>query len=256
MSAPSLNQSRLAIWSWLCGGYEAVAFAYVMVLLGLAFLGTSAAAAILLLLLPRRWQQPVGQAMIQRAFRFALRGMRITGLFHSDLDALDALGNARGIVVAPNHPSLIDVMLVGARVPRLVCIAKPALWNNPFVWGSLRLAGYIQAEGNKPMIRRAVTALEAGHNLLIFPEGTRTPPGVVLGSVKPGFALMARLAHAPVQAVLIRSNSPYLQKGWPLLRRPPLPLRYVVTLGDRFAPGTRTAALVEALEAQHRAAPP
>ena len=256
MAVPPSDPSRAApaVRGWLLRGYDILAFAYVMALLGVLFLGTSLIGFLLLAVLPRRMQQPVGQAMILHTMQLALRGMRLTGLFEADLDGLEPLRTARRLVVAPNHPSLIDVMLVGARVPRIVCIAKPSLWNNPFVAGSARLAGYIKADGDRAMVRRAVEALEAGHNLLIFPEGTRSPPGGALGPFKPGFALMARLARAPVQAVFIETNSPYLQKGWPLLRRPALPLRYRVRLGRRFTPGARTAAFATELEAYYRAA--
>jgi len=34
--------------------------------------------------------------------------------------------------------------------------------------------------------------------------------------------------------VLIRCESPYLRKGWPLLRIPPRVVRFRVTLGRRF----------------------
>ena len=110
MHAPSSHSSRPAIWRWLRGSYEAAAFAYVMVLLCLVFLATSAAGAVLLVVLPRRSRQPFRQAMIQCAFQVALGGMRLTRLFRTDLDALGQLDNASGLIVAPNHPSLIDVM--------------------------------------------------------------------------------------------------------------------------------------------------
>ena len=95
-----------------------------------------------------------------------------------------------------------------------------------------------------PLVRRAGAALREGANLLIFPEGTRTvrPP---VGPFKGGFALMARNAGAPIQAVFIEADTPYLRKGWPLFRKPPLPLAYRARLGRRFAP-TASAAELEA----------
>ncbi len=32
--------------------------------------------------------------------------------------------NERGLIIAPNHPSLIDVVLVASRLPRVTCIMK------------------------------------------------------------------------------------------------------------------------------------
>ena len=56
---------------------------------------------------------------------------------------------------------------------------------------------------------------------------------------------MARNAGAPIQAVFIEADTPYLRKGWPLFRKPPLPLAYRARLGRRFAP-TASAAELEA----------
>ena len=64
---------------------------------------------------------------------------------------------------------------------------------------------------------------------------------------------MARLAGAPVQTVFIESNSPYLRKGWPLLRMPPLPLCYRARLGERFAPEHPASSFAARLEAYYRA---
>ena len=41
--------------------------------------------------------------------------LRHTGRFELDLEALDALRSEAGLVIAPNHPALLDVMLVVSR---------------------------------------------------------------------------------------------------------------------------------------------
>jgi hypothetical protein len=52
----------------------------------------------------------------------------------------------------------------------------------------------------------------------------------------------------PVQTLIIETDSPYLSKGWPLLRRPSLPITYRVRLGRRFEPPTDVRAFMENLE--------
>jgi hypothetical protein len=47
--------------------------------------------------------------------------------------------------------------------------------------------------------------------------------------------LIAKLAQAPIQTVFIDTDSPYLSKGWPLWRVPPLPIVFTLRLGKRFA---------------------
>jgi hypothetical protein len=51
-----------------------------------------------------------------------------------------------------------------------------------------------------------------------------------------------------VQVVYIDTESPYLGKGWPLWRLPPLPIRFAVRLGPRLAPQNDLQAMVAALQ--------
>ena len=41
----------------------------------------------------------------------------------------------------------------------------------------------------------------------------------------------------PIQTVVIETDSPYLGKGWPLWKLPPIPIVFRARLGERFAPG-------------------
>ena len=79
----------------------------------------------------------------------------------------------------------------------------------------------------------AIAKLRQNRPLLLFPEGTRTTRQPV-NQFRGGFALMAKLAGVPVQTVFIETNSRFLGKGWPLLKKPDLPLVYRVHLGRRF----------------------
>ena len=237
----------------LAGLRGRVAFAIVMLILGLSFLTASAVGAVLAVVLPVRIRSRCGRAIMRRGFQFCLALMRSTGLCHFDLQALDALRNARGIVIAPNHPTLFDVVLIVSRVPNVVCVTKAQSWHNPLLGGMIRLSGFIRNDAPLPLVRRAAAELRAGSNLLIFPEGTRTPAGATLGPFRPGFALMAKAARAPIQTVFLDNATPYLRKGWPLLRQPPLPLHYRARLGKRFEPDAEPVArLVATLDAYYR----
>ena len=214
--------------------HERVAFALVMLVLGVSFLSASIAGLVLSFVLPCRLRAPCGRAMMRLGFQFCIALMRVTGFCQFDLSALDALHDARGLMIAPNHPTLFDVVLIVSRVPNVVCVTKSSLWNNPLLGGMVRLAGFIRNDAPLPLVRRAAEELRRGSNLLIFPEGTRTPAGATIGPFRPGFALMAKAGLAPVQAVFLEAQTPYLRKGWKLLRQPPLPLVYRARLGQRF----------------------
>jgi 1-acyl-sn-glycerol-3-phosphate acyltransferase len=136
-------------------------------------------------------------------------------------------------------------MLV-ARLPRSVCIMKASLMGNVFLGAGARLARYIRNDSPRSMIRLAVEDLRHGSQLVLFPEGTRTTQAP-LNPFRPGVTLIAKLANVPIQAVFIDTDSPYLGKGWPLWKLPPLPIVFSVRLGDRFAPSDDPDALLQTL---------
>lgn len=238
---------------WLLSYYYPVAFYFCLLSFGLICLLWSLPASLLYRLLPRRLGEPLGQFMIMAGFRSFIGLMRATGVFRADLSALDALRDERAIVIAPNHPTMLDAVLMVSRLPRVVCITKASLWDNVFLGGGVRLAAYIRNDAPLPMIRRAAQAVRAGRQLLIFPEGSRTarPP---IDAFHRSFAVMAKAAGAPVQAVFIEAESSYLRKGWPLFRRPELPLVYRIRLGQRFETVGDPAEFVDRLEAHFREA--
>lgn len=231
---------------------DTLAFYGVLTVLGGFFLGWGLVALPLSYLLPARTGRPFGRRAIGAGFRFLLRFMERAGIVRLDLSALEPLQQARGVVVAPNHLSMIDVLLVASHLPNAVCIMKAGLERNPALGGGL-LAGYIPNDAGLPVIRRAAEELRSGANLLVFPEGTRSPDDRI-GPFHPGFALIARRAGAPVQPVFIESNTGYLGKGWPIWRRPDFPLHYRARLGERVTVQGPAEAFAKTLRQQYAAA--
>ena len=82
-------------------------------------------------------------------------------------------------------------------------------------------------------------------------EGTRTRKGPV-NRFKGGFALIAKQSGTPLQTVFIETNSPFLSKGWPILKKPELPLIYRARLGKRFEVSGNVKSFVSELEAYYR----
>ena len=189
--------------------------------------------SVLYLVLPRTAAAGFGKRGIGFLLRVFFGLLKLSGLVKLDLSALDKLKGQRGIVIAPNHPCLLDALFVISRVPEVTCIMKAEIWDNPMMGGGVRLAGYIRNDSALNMVRLSAEELRKGHPLLIFPEGTRTR-GKPINEFKGGFALIAKKAGAVVQTVFIETDSPFLSKGWPLFKKPQLPLVYRTRLGKRF----------------------
>lgn len=229
MKASSMNQ----VWKWLKVPYEYLVLYVGLFIFGVMSLSWSLPATILYPLLPRRTGASLGQFVIMIVFRIYLFILRASGLVKCDLSALDALRHEGALIIAPNHPSLIDVVLVASRLPRIVGIMKAKIWDNLLLGGGARLAGYIRNDSHASMIRLAAAAMHTNSQLLVFPEGTRTRLSP-LNPFKGGFALIAKTAGIPIQTVFIEANTPFLGKGWPLLKKPEFPLIYRARLGQRF----------------------
>jgi len=231
--------------------YEYVALYSTLTLLGLLCLTWSVVALPLYLLLPREWGTAVGRCGFSRIFRLYARFLSFTRSYRLDLSALDSLRHEPPLILAPNHPCMIDALLIVSRHPNIVCVMKAELMRNVFLGAGSRLARYVANEPSLKMVKQSVAHLRRGGILLLFPEGTRTTRGPINplgGSV----GLIAKHAAVPVQTLIIETDSPYLSKGWPLFRRPTLPITYRIRLGQRFPPPSNVAAFTAELDGYYR----
>ncbi len=221
-----------------------------MAVLAVMILGWTILALLLLSPLPRRWRRAGARYTMMAGFRLYVRFLTLSGAYELDVTALDALRGGPPVILAPNHPSLIDAVFILTRLPDLACIMKPALLNNVFLGAGARLAGFIRSDPPLRMIKDAVAELRGGALVLLFPEGTRTthhPVNVLTGSA----AVIAHHARAPIQVALIETDSPYLGKGWPFFRVPRMPIRCRVRLGSRLEPPADRASGLEALQREY-----
>ena len=208
-----------------------------LLLLGLMSRGGNLLALLLYPVLSRSTGRRFGRALIAWGYGVFWRVARASGLLYLDAAVLDTLRNEPGLIVVANHPSMLDALMLVARLPRSACIMKASLVRNPLLGPGARLARYIRNDSAYGMIHCAVDDLKAGGQLVLFPEGTRTTQSPT-NPFHTSFTLIARHARVPIQTVFIDTDSPYLGKGWPLWRLPPLPIRFRVRLGRRFEPST------------------
>ncbi|HXG75466.1 MAG TPA: lysophospholipid acyltransferase family protein [Gaiellaceae bacterium] len=106
-----------------------------------------------------------------------------------------------GVVLAANHYTALDPILVGLFVPRaLHFFAKGQLFHRSLLTEALVWAGAIPVgwrADNRAAIRHATELLRAGRVVGIFVEGARQRGGE-MGEARPGAALLALRAGVPV----------------------------------------------------------
>ncbi|MBI1847579.1 MAG: 1-acyl-sn-glycerol-3-phosphate acyltransferase [Candidatus Rokubacteria bacterium] len=172
--------------------------------------------------------KPVAVALLRLLFRASRRGQA----------HVPATGP---VLVVANHSSLLDPPVVGGMCPRPVSfLAKAELFRIPLFGGLIRRlnARPVRREGTDAgALRTALRVLQEGGALLLFPEGTRGPEGV-LREAKAGAGMLAVLSGASVVPAYVQGTG----QAWPRGRTLPRPARVTVTFGPplRFdvAPGS------------------
>jgi 1-acyl-sn-glycerol-3-phosphate acyltransferase len=222
-----------------------------LLVLALICLSWSLLALPLYLLLPRRAAITFGRRGIMYGFRLYGHWATMVGAYRFDLSAVDSLRGSPPMILAPNHPSLIDAILILSRHPNLSCVMKSDLMENILYGPGARLARYINNSSPLRMVREAVADLKDGGTLLLFPEGTRSSKSPI-GELKKSIAVIARQAQVPVQTLIIEMDHPFLSKARGLWARAPFPVTYRVRLGKRFDPPEDVDAFMVELERYYR----
>ncbi len=229
--------------------YDWLAFYLSLLLLGTIQLAWALIAFVIRQFVSHARGRVIGRRFISGLYRTFFRFTGALGIMYVDARALDAIDQRQAMIIAPNHPSVLDALILISRLDDLNCIMKASVLDNILLGAGARLAAYIRNDAPKSMLRLATADLKRGGQVIIFPEGTRTVAAPV-NDFKFGFAAIARNAGVPVQTVFIETDTPFLAKGWPVLKKPArFPMRFRVRLGRRFEVGCDVNAFVDELRA-------
>lgn len=202
-----------------------------------------------LLVRDRHRRTHLARVCIHHSFRAFAWLIVALGLMRFELRGGERL-QRRGLLILANHPTLIDVVFLMACVRHADCIVKAALARNPFMSGPVRAADFVRNDGGgASLIDACAASLRAGGNLIVFPEGTRSPPTGRL-PLQRGAAQIAVRTGVAVTPVRIHVTWPTLGKGQPWWRVPPRPWRMVLDV----APDIPVAPFIEAAGSEALAA--
>src|SRR3989338_8188541 len=145
-------------------------------------------------------------------------------LWIRDVDGLENLPIGKPFILAPNHSSYMEHMLISSIIvpklgKKLYFIAKKEhfegisqkSWHR--IW--TRYVGYIpidRSKGGEKALKRAVSYLQRGEVIVVYPEGTRTLTGKIQKG-KTGVARLALWAKVPVVPLGIIGTFKILPKG-------------------------------------------
>jgi len=140
-----------------------------------------------------------------------------------------------GLLLASNHQSFLDPLLVGLALPVPIrYVARRELFGVPGFGRLISALGAIpvaRGQIDSRALRAVLSVLRRGEPVLVFPEATRTRDGE-LGRFKRGAASMALRCGVPVLPVAIEGAF----ACWPRTRLLPRPARVAVVYGEPVRP--------------------
>ncbi|MEW6616629.1 MAG: lysophospholipid acyltransferase family protein [Thermodesulfobacteriota bacterium] len=145
----------------------------------------------------------------------------IVSLFFHSYIRLDIIGDRNiprsgGVILAPNHISYLDPLLLGVGVKRKVySMAKEELFKNAilrFIMTHLKAFPVKRGRVDRYALKRSLQILNQGKVLNVFPEGT-IPLNSNTIEGKPGVAWLALKANVPVVPVKIIGSEKLLPDG-------------------------------------------
>ncbi len=151
--------------------------------------------------------------------------------FRVRYEGIENVPTTGGAILAPNHVSFLDPMLIACRVERpMVFIAHELFFAKRFLGTWLRQAGgFPVASGGESTgaIREVLRELKAGRLLGMFPEGMRSWDGNLLPAMA-GVGLLVAATDVPV--IPVHVDGAY--DAWPRHRRFPLPRQITIRFGE------------------------
>lgn len=147
------------------------------------------------------------------------------------LEGIDNVPDDGGAVLACNHLSFVDSIILPVNLPRPVYFLGKSDY-----WDSWRTRWFFQGTGVVPVyrqggeqgnasLRTGVEILSRGDLLGIYPEGTRSPDGRLYRG-KTGPVRMALEADVPIIPCAVRGTDRAMPTGSYLPRRHPVTVRY------------------------------
>jgi len=160
---------------------------------------------------------------------------------------LDRIPRDGPVILAVNHISNADPVIVGAWLTprlgrRIHWLGKREMFDWPVVGWMARNGGVVPVDrggADAEAFRLAQRVLEAGHVLVVFPEGTRSPTGA-LQTPKDGLAMLALRTGATIVPIGVSNTDRVWRKG-SVLPRPgghaTMRIGEPFKVADEIAPG-------------------
>lgn len=151
---------------------------------------------------------------VRFGFRVFHATMRVLRLYHRVSPVTALRPGASPVVYVANHPTLCDVTSIVSLFPNVVAIARPSFAANRLIRRAVLLCGFVPTGTH--VLGDAAERLRMGFDVLVFPEGTRTPRGGSVRTFHRGAFELAARANVPIVLLKLTCVPPALSKGLPI----------------------------------------
>jgi cytidylate kinase len=180
----------------------------------------------------RRWRLPPGASGPNLLYRIARGFLQVTcsALWQTRIFNRRFEPASGAVVYICNHQSFLDPIVISMALRRpMNYMARDTLFHLPG-FGQLIAALYAfpvrRGTADSAALKEAMRRVEAGGQVVVFAEGTRTRDGRI-GKLLPGVALLARRARAITVPVIV--DGAY--ESWPRWQLLPMPGQISVQYG-------------------------
>ena len=159
---------------------------------------------------------------------------KIIFFFYHRLSAkwMEPLPENRNVIIACNHCSFLDPLVVGAVFPRrLRYFSKEELFHPAFFGRIIKILGAVPVSRSSNAaaagaLKGLLKFLKDGSDVLIFPEGGRSLDGKLL-PLEGGVAVVASHSQAPILPAFIKGAYEAMPPGSAIIK----PVKITVTFG-------------------------
>lgn len=135
-----------------------------------------------------------------------------------EVRGMDQIDPAGTYIFMSNHVSNLDGAILGPRIPRRTSIlAKKEIWRVPIIAKTFTLASMVPVERDNreaavQSVKKAGEVMRQGINMMLYPEGTRSPDGRLLPFKKGPFHLALETGF-PIVPVTMLGTFEMMPKG-------------------------------------------
>lgn len=149
----------------------------------------------------------IARAYVSHTFRIFINFLKIVGVIKVSAEDKNYYRNLHKKIIVSNHPSMLDFVFFMSFCPNSTCIVRGSLMKTPLA-GVIKQAYITNTTDFEELKEKCKKITDQGCNVIIFPEGTRTPRNC-RNNYKKGAARLALYCGCDVQPIFIGGSDKY-----------------------------------------------